>query len=90
MFINDKEQKIKTTIEEITGIKPEITQEISYDLLKDYRSFKIKKILLLSSSFDYFLLEEEGRLSGLLAKYCSYDTQEKPPEITHIETGKDC
>lgn len=65
MLINDKEEKIKSAIEEITGKKPDLKHEILYDLIKDYRTFQIKKILLLSSTFNYFSLEEEGRLKTL-------------------------
>ena len=90
MLINDKEERIKSKIEEITSKKPEIKHEIIYDTVKDYRTFQIKKILLLSSSFDYFLLEEEGRLKTLFLEFYKYNDKYNPPEIIHVETDKDC
>lgn len=91
MLINDKEEKIKSTIEDITGKKPDIKHEILYDLVKDYRTFQIKKILILSSSsFNYFLLEEEGRLKTLFSEISKYDDNYSAPEIIHVETGEDC
>ncbi|MBN2066682.1 MAG: hypothetical protein JW771_07760, partial [Candidatus Thermoplasmatota archaeon] len=86
MFINNKERNIQQRIEEITGKKVQINQDVCYDLVKHFRRYGIKKILLLSSSFEYFLLEEEGRLSSLFSEWYSYNEQESPPIITHAET----
>ncbi len=90
MIINDKEEKINSIIQEITGKKPDIDKEIYLDLLKENRVFKIKKILIFSSSFDYFLLEEEGRLKTLFSEISKYDDKYVSPDITHTETEKDC
>ena len=90
MSKNNKEQIIQKKIEEITGLKTDINQEVCFDLVKNFRRYRVKKILLLSSSFDYFLLEEEGRLSSLFNEWCSYSDEGTPPDITHVETGEEC
>jgi len=87
---NDKEKKIVSCIEEITGVKPKVDQESTVKKADNLRKYRIKRILLLSSSYDYFLLEEEGRLSSLFTERHSYDESETPPEITHIESGEEC
>ena len=89
MLVNDKEQRIKEKIQEITKISTDINKNVCTDLIKDYRVYKIKKILLLSSSFDYFLLEEEGRLNALFKEWCAFSEDTNPPTIRHVETGKE-
>lgn len=88
MLVTDKEQKIKEKIQEITGTKINTDRQVCFDLVKNFREHKIKKILLLSSSFDYFLLEEEGRLQTLFSEWCSFDESGHPPTITHVETER--
>ncbi len=90
MLKKDKEQIILQRIEEITGKKVDINKQVSSDIIKNYRNYKIKKILLLSSSFDYFLIEEERRLSSLFAEWSSFIEQESPPIITQVETDEEC
>jgi len=90
MLKKDKEQIIQQRIEEITGKKTDINKQPYHDLERTYRNFTIKKILLLSSSFDYFLLEEERRLSTIFAEWSSFVEQESYPEITHVETEEEC
>jgi len=85
---NDKEKKIIDCIEEITGIKPPITQIEEEKSSTD--QFYFKHILILSSSYHYFQLEEEGRLNSLLSQRQLFKLNEKPPEISHLETGKEC
>jgi hypothetical protein len=87
---NDKENKIIQCIEDITGVKPTIAQETEREHLTDHRPFHIKNILLLSSSFHFFQLEEEGRLRTLFTERQMYSEQVSVPSITHVETGKEC
>jgi hypothetical protein len=87
---NDKENKIIQCIEDITGVKPTIAQETERVRPSDYRSFHIKDILLLSSAFHFFQLEEEGRLRTLFTERQMYNEQDSVPSITHVETGKEC
>lgn len=90
---NDKEKKIIECIEEITGITPPVSQTTGQKEPQIVEPFHIKHILLLSSSYHYFQLEEEGRLSVLLhERHNLIQTiqSEKPPDITHAETGDEC
>ena len=89
MLNQEKEKKIISAVEEITGIKIKTEKKKSHEFIKKFRQFQIKKILLISSTFDYFLLEEEGRLKNLFSKSYSYNKDEAPPDISHVETGED-
>ncbi len=89
MLVNDKEQKIKEAIQEITGQETDINKNVCYEDIKNYREYHINKILLLCSSFDYFLLEEEGRLNALFSEWCSFTDKIQPPIINHIEESKE-
>ncbi len=89
MLENDKEQRIKDKIKNITGYSTDINEDVCYDLVKNYREYKVNKILLLCSSFDYFLLEEEGRLNALFSEWCSFSDKEQAPIITHVEKARD-
>ena len=89
MLVSDKEQKIKEKILEITGINIDINQQATYDYAKNFRGYKIKKILLISFSFNYFKLEKEGRLTNLFSEYLSFNVSEGYPEIIHVESEKE-
>jgi len=90
MKVKDKEKEIKTKIEEITGKKIKLNKATCYDIVKNFRKYRAKKILLFSASFDYFLIEEEGRLNNLFSEWYSLACQENPPNITHVETDDEC
>ncbi|HVP99993.1 MAG TPA: PEP/pyruvate-binding domain-containing protein [Candidatus Thermoplasmatota archaeon] len=87
---NDRETKIIQCIKDITGITPTIVQEIERRQASDTRSFRISNILLLSSSFHFFQLEEEGRLRSLFSDQLIVNGQNGAPSITHVETGIEC
>jgi hypothetical protein len=87
---NDKEKKIREYIEEITGVQPPVVQISEQKELQVVEPFSIKNILLLSSAFHYFQLEEEGRLSALLNERQKYIGSDKQSLITHVETETDC
>ena len=63
-MLETKEEAIKNKIEQITGFKLKDKSNLILETGKHLRPFSIKKVLLLSSSYDYFLLEEEGRIEG--------------------------
>jgi len=89
---NEKEKKIISVIEEITGITPTRNQEPD-DNTKEKTTvplFRIKRILILASSYNYFLLEEEGRLGTLFTERHLYEKNNVPPDITHVESWKEC
>ncbi|HEX08721.1 MAG TPA: hypothetical protein ENG38_02795, partial [Thermoplasmatales archaeon] len=90
MFVNGKEEKIIEKIHEIIGLNKEVTQKKFYDNIKNFRDYKIKKIILISSSYDYFKLDEEGKLNPLLSEWASFVGEENPLSIVHLETGEEC
>jgi len=59
MFIDDKEQKIKSIIEEITGVKSEINQELCYDLAKDFREQKRSELIRKNLGSREIIFEDE-------------------------------
>jgi hypothetical protein len=87
---NDREKKIISCIEEITGVTPVIPSSKDQEKEQQIKPFYINKILLLSSAFHYFQLEEEGRLSSLLREYCARDGRVTTPTITHVESQEEC
>ena len=85
-----KEEEIIQTIEDITGKKPHIESEYLVDSTQIIRPPLIKSILLYSSSYDFFLLEEEGRLHRLFQSYYTDLLHLHAPEIKHVETEEEC
>jgi len=90
MYENDKENQIFTKIREITGTAPELETISESDSDKTVDYFKIQNILILSNSYNFFLLEEEGRLQSLFSDLYSHVEGINPPEITHVESVKEC
>jgi len=90
MNISDKEQKIKEKIREIIGINIDIDQKAYYDSTKHFRIYKIKKILLVSSSVNYSQLENEVKPSNLFSEMFSLNEFGDAPEIIHVETANQC
>jgi hypothetical protein len=87
---NDREKKIISCIEEITGITPAFVKQQELKSERHVEPYHIRHILLLSSSYHFFQLEEEGRLSSLLQEhYASFD-REATPRITHVENEEEC
>ena len=72
----------------ITGVDPESTEEAFPDHTRSLMGFRVRTIILVSSVYDYFLLEEEGRLSDLFRKV--YETRELGyvPQIVHVSSGE--
>ncbi len=89
IMLETKEEAIKNKIEEITGYKLKEKSDLILETGKHLRPFSIKKILLLSSSYDFFLLEEEGRIEKLFHRIYPENLPLQPPEITQIETIND-
>jgi hypothetical protein len=87
---NDREKKIINCIEEITGITPSVATQQEVIKEQYVEPYYIKKILLLSSPYHFFQLEEEGRLSSLIQEYYASYGRDTPPQITHVETQEEC
>ncbi len=88
-MLETKEEAIKNKIEQITGFKLKDKSNLILETGKHLRPFSIKKVLLLSSSYDYFLLEEEGRIEKLFHRIYPKDLPLQPPEISQVESKKD-
>ncbi len=79
--MESKEEEIRKKIEEITG------RTLERRVLRKQHSLRkncIKKILLLSSSYDFFLLEEQGRLQRLL-KQLQLDEESSEIKLIHAQ-----
>lgn len=51
--------------------------------------YKIRNILLVSSVYDYYLFEEDGRLYELIRSEYQNLNLSQAPEITHVTTGEE-
>lgn len=51
--------------------------------------YKIREILLVSSLYDYYLFEEDGRLYELIRQEYQVLNLSQAPEITHVTTGSE-
>jgi len=69
---------------------PSITKQEEPGKERFVEPFHIKDILLFSSSYHFYQLEEEGRLSFLLQEYDASYGRKTPLKITHVETKEDC
>jgi len=65
-------------------------ENVFYTRLKKFQnlmSFKIQEILLVSSIYDYYLFEEDGRLYELIRTEYQNLNLSQAPEIIHVTTG---
>jgi hypothetical protein len=90
IWFNDREKKIIDCIEEITGVTPTIVKQKELEKQHHVEPYHIKQILLLSSSYHFFQLEEEGRLSSLLQGHYESYGHDAQPRITHVEGEEEC
>ena len=51
--------------------------------------FKIREILLVSSFYDAFIVEEEGLISEMVIKEYRHLLLSSPPRITHVISGEE-
>ena len=51
--------------------------------------FKVREILLVSSVYDAFIVEEEGLISELVIWEYRHLLLSSPPRVTHVTSGKD-
>ncbi len=79
------EEKIQTIISETVGsVNTSPTDEKKQHRLST--AYKIREILLISTPYDYFLLEEEGRLSDLFKQIYVKRNTNYIPYITHVDS----
>lgn len=68
------------------------TEEIFSNRVKKFQKlmrYKIREILLVSSLYDYYLFEEDGRLYELIREEYQTLNLSQAPEITHVTTGSE-
>ncbi|MFP4608288.1 MAG: PEP/pyruvate-binding domain-containing protein [Candidatus Natronoplasma sp.] len=83
-----KVERIESAIEEVTGKRVEL-REVETPPPDSGVSF-IEDVLLFSSSYDNFLIQEEGRLDSLIEEVFSSRGVGDPPTIDHVEDEEDC
>ncbi|MBV6421959.1 MAG: hypothetical protein DAHOPDDO_03247 [Ignavibacteriaceae bacterium] len=74
------------------SIKEIKLENIFHARLKKFQKlmrFKIQNILLVSSIYDYYLFEEDGRLYELIRSEYQNLNLSQAPEITHVTTGEE-
>ncbi|MDR3627936.1 MAG: PEP/pyruvate-binding domain-containing protein [Ignavibacteriaceae bacterium] len=67
-------------------------EDIFSSRIKEFQKlmrYKIREILLVSSLYDYYLFEEDGRLYELLREEYQLLNLSQAPEITHVTTGSE-
>ena len=67
-------------------------EDIFSSRIKEFQKlmrYKIREILLVSSLYDYYLFEEDGRLYELLREEYQVLNLSQAPEITHVTTGSE-
>ena len=52
------------------------------------QGFQVRNILLVSTAYDHFLIEEEGRLSEMLRRLYHRRERDYVPAMTHVGTGR--
>ena len=91
MLSREREQNILSVIHDITGVTPPASSLEPELHEADPRTTAVTRILLLSTTYDYFLLTEESRLATLLAEMPPYRFRhDPPPKLAHVETADDC
>ena len=67
-------------------------EDIFTSRIKEFQKlmrYKIREILLVSSLYDYYLFEEDGRLYELLREEYQVLNLSQAPEITHVSNGSE-
>ena len=86
--MDQKLRKIQESIEEVTGRTLDLVSHKTYS--EELEASLIDDVLLFSTSYDYFLIEEEGRLNTLCKEKFSYGDIRQIPDIKHVETQEEC
>ena len=74
------------------SIKEIKLENVFHTRLKKFQKlmrYKIQEILLVSSIYDYYLFEEDGRLYELIRSEYQNLNLSQAPEITHVTTGEE-
>jgi len=71
-------------------INPLDVEDVFRNRIKKFQKlmhYKVREILLVSSLYDFYLFEEDGRLYELIREEYQALNLSQPPEITHVTTG---
>ena len=76
-----------STLDQLKQFKIENVFSARLKRFQKLMHFKIREILLVSSMYDYYLFEEDGRLYELIRSEYQNLNLSQAPEITHVTTG---
>jgi hypothetical protein len=83
----EQDKEIDAALAKVVGISLDALNRKGDEEPSAKRRFSIRNILLVSTAYDYFLLEEEGRLSELFKKVYVQRDLGYIPTIKHYGTG---
>ena len=63
--------------------------ELSMRVFHNLMPFKIREILLVSSFYDAFIVEEEGLISEMVISEYRHLLLSSPPRVNHVTSGKE-
>ncbi|MBS3816594.1 MAG: hypothetical protein KGY76_03420 [Candidatus Thermoplasmatota archaeon] len=86
--MKEKFKKIEEAVQKATGKSVDLgSLETTSDIPE---ASLIGDVLLFSTSYDYFLVQEEGRLDSLIEDRFSVGDVRQPPKVDHVETEEQC
>ncbi|MFP4142403.1 MAG: PEP/pyruvate-binding domain-containing protein [Thermoplasmata archaeon] len=86
--MDNKIERIERAIEDATGKTFDLAS--SKTTSEGLEASFIDDVLLFCDSFDYFMVQEEGRLDSLLEEKFSYGDIRRTPSLKHGETEETC
>ena len=78
-----------STLDQLKQFKIENVFSARLKKFQKLMHYKIREILLVSSMYDYYLFEEDGRLYELIRSEYQNLNLSQAPEITHVTTGSE-
>jgi len=63
--------------------------ELAFQTFHNLMPFKVREILLVSSLYDAFIVEEEGLISEMVIWEYRHLLLSSPPRVTHVASGKE-
>jgi len=81
------DHEIDTAVAKLTGRPVKNSPFLFSSRAGDMMPFRVRNVLLVASAYDFFMLEEEGRLSDLLRRDYNQLELGYVPVLTHIVRG---
>jgi len=63
--------------------------DFAFQIFHKLMPFKVREILLVSSLYDAFIVEEEGLISEMVIEEYRHLLLSSPPRVTHVRSGKE-